>query len=150
MPRAPLPRYRPARVRRLFTRFDLELRRQSARIHRAAHEVALDVMDRGRPMASAVRAEAERFGTLEPLVVLAPEGLEAVRIVEAIVLAGRPKEAAKVACGIIPVRHVSALPGGSIFLVPDTFLAELDNADPIAVPLERPLPARHRIDLGPL
>jgi hypothetical protein len=147
MPRAPLPRYRPARVRRLFSRFDLELRRQSARIHRAAHEVALDVMDRGRPLAVAVQAEAERFGTLEPFIVLAPEGLEAVRIVEAIVLAGRPREAAKVAAGIIPVRRSPHLMGGSIFLLPDTFVARLEAAAPLP---PTPFPARSRIDLGPL
>jgi hypothetical protein len=144
MIRTRLTRHRPARLRRLFARFDVEFRRQRVRISHAAYAVTLDVMDRGRPFADAVRSEAERFGTIEPLVVFAPEGLEAVRIVEAIVLAGRPKEAAKIAAGIIAVHYSPSLMGDSVFLVPDSFMAETDHAFPIL------LPAQFRIDLGPL
>jgi len=139
------PRFRPARIRRLFDRFALEHQRLAARLDRAADEIAREVLENRAPLPLAVLEARARFklAPSDRRVVVYPDGLVRHRIVEALVVAGRPRDAAKVAAGVIPA-YPGKIPGGSIFLL-DPHQAEwiLDGRS-------IPLPARSRIDLGPL
>ena len=138
--------YRPARLRRLFDRFDKEHHRLAARLDRAADEIAREVLDNRAPLPLAVLEARARF-KLAPAdcrMLVHPEGLSRTRIVEALVIAGRPRDAAKVAAGVIP-SVPGRIPGGAVFLVSPEHAERLVEGVGGA-----PIAAISRIDLGPL
>jgi hypothetical protein len=134
-------RYRAGRVDRLFKRYQVELSRACARVGRAVEDTVAGVLDCGRGVSQALTTAAVSTGTLDDRVLVIPHPLVIPRAIEALVLDGRVREAARVAAGLIPVRPSELAVGGSIYLVrtrPDEDL------------FARPFPAESRVELGPL
>lgn len=130
--------YRRARVQRLFEKFEHHFARYNAKLGRAAGDAAEAVLAGRRSIRLAIEESARAAGIGSGgWVLLLPHDIVLARAVEAIVLAGRPKVAARIAAGIIPARVEEHLAGGSVFLLNDMEAAP-------------PFPARARIDLGPL